>query len=71
MSRRVQKLAVALLALTLSLNAPSAYAAANRDGGWNSRSAYERVINAVKKLVKPLLGISGNENIDGPTPPKP
>jgi hypothetical protein len=72
MNRRVHKLAVALLALTLSLNTSSAYAAATRDGGWTSRSVYERVIGAVKKLVKPLLGaVSDFDNIDYPTPPKP
>jgi hypothetical protein len=73
MNRRVQKLAVALLALSLSLNAPSAYAAGTRDGDWSPRSAYERVVKAVKKLLKPLVGASNEDTqeIVSPGPPKP
>jgi hypothetical protein len=62
MTRRVHKLAVALLALSLTLSAPSAYAAADHDGGWwNPRGAYERVVHAVKKLLKPIIGTSEDD----------
>jgi hypothetical protein len=74
MSRRVHNLVlVLLLATSLSLSTPTAYAAATRDGGWTSRNVIERVLTGLKKLVKPLLGAvnEADNEIALPGPPKP
>ena len=70
MSRRVRIVAAALLALSLSVNVPTASAAvANRDGGITVR---DRIIKVLKKALKPL-GVTVNDDNDEfkPSPPKP
>jgi hypothetical protein len=71
MSRRVSKLAVGLLVVSLSFNVP-VYAAATRDGGWTPRDAYARIVSSIKKLVKPLASMLNEDNKGNyPLPPIP
>ena len=66
MSRRVNKVAVALLALSLSLPASSAFAARRevRDPG----SFFDRLERIVKILTRNFASAT---DMDGMTPPKP
>ena len=66
MNRRVHRLAVALLALSLSLPAPSAFAA-SRDGG--AGQYFRNVFQIVKQAVVRVLAPS--TNTDFPLPPRP
>ena len=70
MSRRVRIVAAALLALSLSVNVPTASAAVvDRDGGITVR---DRIIKVLKKVLKPL-GVAVNDDSDEykPLPPRP
>ena len=73
MNIRVRRAAIALLALTLSLDATSAFAAA-RDRDVTPRFV-EQIVRRVKKILKPFIIVSTDENQgDGtpyPGPPKP
>ena len=69
MSRRVRIAAVALLALSLVLQTPSA-SAATRDREVFNPGFIERVIRTVKKILKPLTpGVQDEVPYIGP--PKP
>ncbi len=70
MNRRVSKSAAAILALTLALSAPSAFAAARTPRFDDPASPIERVIRAVKKFVKGFIPAT-HEEIITPSPPKP
>jgi hypothetical protein len=69
MSRRVRIAAVALLALSLVLQTPSA-SAATRDREVLNPGFIERVIRTVRKVLKPLTpGVQ--DDVPTPGPPKP
>ena len=71
MSRRVRILAAALLALSLVVNVPTASAAVavrDRDGGAGIR---ERIIQTIKKVLKPLTSIVNDDDEYKPLPPRP
>ena len=70
MNRRVHKVAAALLALTLVLNAPVASAAVQDRS--ESPSVSARIIQTIKKVLKPFVSILQDDNDEfKPTPPKP
>lgn len=74
MSRRVSKTAVALLAITLVVQTPSAFAV-SRDRAENPDSGITRIVQTVKRIVRNLLPqLSEADPITGittPSPPKP
>lgn len=70
MSRRVRIAAVALLALTLVLQTPSA-SAATRDREVLNPGFVARVIRTIKKVLKPLTPEVLDDSIVAPNPPKP
>ena len=66
MSRRVNQLAVALLALSLSLPAPSAFAARRDSGDPGSfLDRLERIVKVLKRTFAP------SNSSDWPLPPRP
>ncbi|HEY3052490.1 MAG TPA: hypothetical protein VGK04_03790 [Thermoanaerobaculia bacterium] len=69
MSRRVSRPAAALLALVISLSAPSAFAAASRDRGMDPDIG-TRIVKVIKSLAK-KFGISTNEDVIWIGPSKP
>ena len=69
MNRRLSRtVAAALLALALSLSAPSAFAAP-RDGGWDPDFG-SRIVRVIKKFFR-HFGITTQDDINWPNPPKP
>ncbi len=74
MSRRVSKSLVAIFTLSVILSStPSAFAAGRGPsfGDDSSAGPVERIVRIMKKLVKPLLPQTHDENIVYPGPPKP
>ena len=68
MSRRVSRPAAALLALIITLAAPSAFAA-QRGRGFEPRFGTQ-IVKFLKSLSKKFF-IGSQEDIDVPSPPKP
>ncbi len=72
MNRSVRRLAVALLALTLSLNASAVFASpAVPVGGSGPGEVIRRVIRKTKKLIKNLTPTTNDDLEHYPAPPKP
>ena len=69
MSHRVSRPAAALLALFISLSVPSAAFAARRDRGVEPGYG-TRIVQILKSIAK-KFGITSNEDIISPAPPKP
>lgn len=69
MNTRVRRAAVALLAVTLSLNASSVFAA-QRDRQ-TGPGFMDRIGKLIRKVVKPLVPVSMDDNVPMPGPPKP
>ena len=71
MSRRVSKLALAVLVLSLSFHAPS-LSAATRDDGINRGNVVRNIVRILKKIAKPFIPATyEDDNINGPKPPIP
>jgi hypothetical protein len=70
MNRRVSKTVVALLALTLVLQAPAAFAA-KRDQGTESWIGVSKIIHVVKKIVRNLAPSANDDDPYVPKPPRP
>lgn len=73
MSRRVRSLGAVLLTLSLVLNVPTAFAAGrDRDAGFHPPSFVQRVVRAIKKVLKPLMpAVNDGEDEFKPSPPLP
>jgi hypothetical protein len=67
MSRRVSRSAAALFALIISVSAPSAFAAPNRDGGAGPDPG-ARIIQIIKSVIRHLNPVT---NVEWPSIPKP
>jgi hypothetical protein len=64
MTRRLSRpVAAALLALTLSLSVPAAFAAPSRDGGWEPSYA-TRILRIIKTLTQ-HFGICTHDSLPG------
>ncbi len=75
MSRRVSRVAVALLALALVLQSPSAFAM-GRDRAVAPESGITRVVQTIKKIVRNLVAKTSDDTTTTdptawPVPPKP
>jgi hypothetical protein len=70
MSRRVSKTAIALLALTLVLQVPSAFAL-SRDRAVDPDFGITRIVTFFKKIVRTLVPTKNDDPIDTAQPPKP
>ncbi|HSP17570.1 MAG TPA: hypothetical protein VLV78_22690 [Thermoanaerobaculia bacterium] len=69
MNRRLSRAVIAVLfAVVLSLSTPSAFAA-QRDGGWGPDFG-SRIVRVLKNWMR-HFGISSQDDINYPTPPKP
>jgi hypothetical protein len=73
MNIRVRRTALAVLALTLSLNAASVFAAPReRNFGEGRLSFVQQVIRRVKQVLKPVTTTeNNNDGAPFPGPPKP
>ena len=68
MNRRVRSVVAALFALILVIQAPVASAAMQRD---REPSFIQRFIKNVKKVLKPLVPATSDDDSYDPTPPRP
>jgi hypothetical protein len=73
MSRRVSKVVVVILALTLTLSAPSAFAARRSPVFDGPSGPIERIVEVVKKIVRGFVPGTSDDTpgVVLPTPPKP
>ena len=73
MNIRVRRSAVAVLALTLSLNAASVFAAPRERSFREGRPSYiQQIIRRVKQVLKPVTSTENqSDGVPFPGPPKP
>jgi hypothetical protein len=71
MTRRVRTAVAALFALSLILQAPVAFAAGReRDRDFNP-GFIQRVVGAIKQVLKPFMPATNDDDTYYPTPPRP